>query len=275
MGYNTQNTNNKFDGIRGRIFLGNYSCYSGDGSLTQEGRAQGSLWTMNIKITYELGRIQLMFAKNNNPDVFELTRNSNLYEITLDATNLSKLNTFLKLKPTGIIEKVSISSKPDKLQNQNPGFFYFEKKDNVNSLIIYVKYQQTFEPFIINGDYQIAVFTDLIETLNNQAISALINYDIIRQHLIADLAETNNGASNNSYNSYAPPPMSVGNTAGIPTPMGSAPAPTGTPVPQAGMMPPSPVLGGTVGVPPSPVPTAGNVGNVGMMPPAGMPQAIS
>ena len=267
MGYNTQNTNNgnKFDGIRGRIFLGNYSCYSGDTTLTQEGRAQGSLWTMNIKITYELGRIQLMFAKNNNPDVFELTRNSNLYEITLDATNLSKLNTFLKLKPVGIVEKVSISSKPDKLQNQNPGFFYFDKKDTGNSLVIYVKYQQTFEAFIINGDYQIAVFADLIETLNNQAISALINYDIIRQHLIADLAEQNPAAQSNGYNSYAPPPMSVGNTQGIPTPMGSNPAPVGTPVPNVGNMMPPPAVGN---VPPA-------VGVVGNVPPAvGMPSAI-
>jgi len=215
MSYKKNYTNN----FKSQAFLGNFASFK-----NPRDKSNGCEWTLNTKAFYELGRIQFMFFINNNPSVFELTGN-NINEMVIDSTSLSKFNGFLKqigkTDLSSIQESLNISSKPDKLGTQKPGIIQYVTAEEMaaqaqdsavenynNILIIYVIVNAQYHPFQVIGDYQINLFKEYINTLNNAFMTNYIQFDYIKNHLMTTISNNSNGsvasasASNIPSNNY-------------------------------------------------------------------------
>jgi len=176
--YNNSNYN-----IKGKVFLGNFAAFA-DPSL--QGRNVGSVWTLNTKPGYELGRVQFMFKYNNNPSIFELVANQ-INEIVCDVTSLARFNSFLKMiiagdNLEGIRETLNISSRPDNMKAQKPGFI--EYNSTTNTLHIFVVVGVDYQIFPLAGIYQIKQFAEFINTLNDCFMNNVIGYSIANEYLV-------------------------------------------------------------------------------------------
>lgn len=204
--------------ILGNVFLGNYAhfvdpiVYEQQVNETPKGRSAGCNWTLNVKLGYELGRAQFMFFNQINPHIFELVGN-NINEMILDNMSLSKFASFLnmvlddKIDLKGIRETLNISSRPDKTSAQKPGYLEYLKEHN--TVRIYVNVQGTYQAFDIIGAYQITVFKDFINNIQNTFMSGCLQYDIIKNYGGGDGNGGNGGNKTNNTPTSIPPANST------------------------------------------------------------------